>query len=333
MAASMKDDLRRKGKEQSDGTGSSLFARLTGNKSEKVQMIMIREEKKSLVRIIKAKPKSVKHRSEVFKHKSVTEEEMKITEAVMRGVGSSARPTTAVSTAARVEKGPRYFVCVECGARVPEGSSACPKCREKYILDLSPESVAELERAQLEFAHDDVDCLELRTPETLPVLHFDALDGIISYLEPNTDESDFVLECSHCGTLVALDIVHCPMCGTELGVSDVGILSLLKDTEFDTESISELECPHCGEHVTLKDGVCPSCETLIIDLDASGAQNRTIPIIRNENVVFVHVDLETGDLNYIQRHLCKLAIEHTSIQLDGIGNESFDQNWEGLSRI
>jgi len=328
----MKDDLRRKGKNQSDGTGNSLFARLTGDKSEKVQMITIREEKKTLVRIIKAKPKSVKHRSEVFKSKSVTEEEMKITEAVMKGVGSSARPTTAVPTAIHVEHAPKYFVCVECGARVPEGSGVCPKCRAKYLLDLSPESVAELERAQLEFTHDD-DCLELRTPETLPVLHFDALDGIISYLEPNSDESDFVLECSHCGTLVALDICHCPMCGTELGVSDVGILSLLKDTEFDTETISELGCPHCGEHVTLKDGICPSCETQILDLRTSEGQNRTIPIIRNENVVFVHVDLETGDLNYIQRHLSKLAIEHTSIQLDGIGNGGFDQNWEGLSRI
>jgi rubrerythrin len=295
-------------------------------------MITIREEKKTLVRIIKAKPKSVKHRSEVFKNKSVTEEDMKITEAVMKGVGSSARTTTAVSTATRAEHAPKCFVCVECGAGVPEGSEVCPKCRAKYLLNLSPESVAELERAQLEFVNDD-DCLELRTPEALPVLHFDALDGIISYLEPNSGESDFVLECSHCATLVALDVSHCPMCGTELGVSDVGIFNLLKDTEFDTENISELECPHCGEHVTLKDGVCPSCETVIIDHGASEAQNRTIPIIRNENVVFVHVDLETGDMNYIQRHLRKLAIEHTSIQLEGIGSGGFDQNWEGLSRI
>lgn len=328
----MRDDLRRKGKKQSDGTGSSLFARLTGDKSEKVQMVMVREEKKSLVRIIKAKPMSIKHRSEVLNNKSVTEEDMKITEAVMKGVGSSARPTTAVSTATRAEPAPKYFVCVECGARIPEGSCVCPKCRAKYLLDLLPESVAELERAQLEFINDD-DCLELRTPVTLPVLHFDALDGIISYLEPNNDESDFVLECSHCGTLVALDIGNCPICGTELGVPDVGIMSLLKDTEFDTETFSELECPHCGEQVTLKDGICPSCETVIIDLGASESENRTIPIIRNENVVFVHVDVETGDLNYIQRHLCKLAIEHTSIQLDGIGNESYDQNWKGLSRI
>jgi len=309
-----------------------MFAKLKGDKGEKVQMVTIREEKKTLVRIVKAKPKSVRHRSEVLMNKSVSEEDMKITEAVMKGVSSSARPTAATSAPALSEPVPKHFVCFECGAKIPEGMDICPKCRARYLLDLLPESIAELERIQMESAHDD-DSLELRTPESLPVLHFDALEGIMSYLEPDSGESDFVLECSHCGTLVALDVGNCPMCGTGLGISDVGILSLLKDTVFDTEAISELECPHCGEHVTLQDGTCPSCESLIIDAGASVAENKTIPIIRNENVVFVHVDLETGDLNYIQRHLRKLAIEHTSIQLEGIGNGSFDQNWEGLSRI
>ncbi len=328
----MKENPRRKGKSQSDTTGGSLLAKLKGDKAEKVQMVTIREEKKLLVRIVKAKPKSVKHRSEVLNNNSVSEDDMKITEAVIKGVGTSARPPSAVPAVAKAEAPQRHFVCVECGTKIPEGRDICPKCRARYLLDVSPESVAELERAESDFAHDD-DCVELRAPDSLPVLHFDALDGIMNYLEPNNAEADFVLECSHCGTLVALDISHCPMCGTELGVSDVGILSLLKDTDFDTEDFSEMECPHCGEHVTLKEGVCPSCETVIADLGAAAAQNRTIPIIRNENVVFVHLDLETGGLNFIQRHLSKLAIEHTSIQLEGIGNGGFDQNWEGLSRI
>lgn len=331
MTPIMKGKMKNRDRDRNrsrDGAGSFL-SKLKGEKEEAPRMVAVREEKKTLVRIVKAKPKAVAHRSETLKAKTLTEKEMNITEAVVRNVASTPTP--------RPVRGPKmpapkYFVCVECGAKVPEAGTRCPRCGAKYILDLTPESVAELERAQSEFVHGD-NVLEENGLDSLPVLHFDAFDGIMSYLEPDNGESDFVLECSHCGTLVALDISHCPICGTELGVSDVGILSLLKDTDFDSGVISELECPGCGEHVTLKDGACPACQSVIVDCYASADQNKTIPIINTENVVFVHMDLETGDLNYIQRHLTKLAVEHTSIQLDGIGNGGFDQDWEGLSRI
>lgn len=331
--AIMKDDARRKDKNHSVGSVNNLLSRLKGDKVEKPRMITVREEKKTLIRIIKAKPKAVAHRSEVLKNKTLTEEEMMITEAVIRNVASAPKQQTVSGPKiGHASPPPKYFVCVECGARVPEGSDVCPKCRARYLFDLSPESIAELERAQSEFPSDD-NMIEQHSMESLPVLHFDALDGIMSYLEPDDGNSDFVLECSQCGTLVQLDITHCPMCNTKLEVSDVGIFSLLKDTEFDSEAVSELACPHCGEHVTLEEGVCPACQSVIVDGMASADQNKMIPIISTENVVFVHVDLETGGLNYIQRHMKRLAIEHTSIQLDGIGSTGFDRDWEGLSRI
>ena len=329
----MNSNARDRGKNRSrSGTNLLPFLRKK-SEDDKGEMVTVREEKKTLLRVIKAKPKAVAHRSEVLKSKVLTEEEMRITEEVVKNISSS--PDRLARSGKRVSGGqasPKYFVCVECGSRVPEGSEVCPKCRARYILDLSPESVAELERVQASVEYDE-DPLEQQLLESLPVLHFDALDGIMSYLEPDSGESDFVLECSQCGTLVALDITHCPMCGAELGVSDIGILSLLKDTEFDTEAISELECPLCGEHVVLQEGTCPQCQAVIVDSVATVEQNKMIPLINTENVVFVHVDLETGDLNYIQRHLRRLALEHTSIQLEGIGNGGFDHDWEGLSRI
>lgn len=329
----MTNDREQKVRNRAADAVSTLLSRLKGDKVEEPRMVTVREEKKTLVRIVKAKPKSVAHRSEVLKGEALTDKDMRITEAVVQNVTSTKRPS--MSSGPRVANSmakSKYFVCVECGAKVSEGTPFCPKCSARYILDLSPESVAELERAQSEAASSN-DMIEKFNDVSLPVLHFDALDGIMSYLEPDGEDSDFVLECGHCGTLVQLDITHCPMCGTGLGVADIGILSLLRDMEFDSEMVSELECPQCGDHVILHEGVCPACQSVIVDPMTSADLNKMIPIITTENVVFVHVDLETGGLNYIQRHLNKLAAEHTSIQLDGIGNGGFDQNWEGLSRI
>ncbi|UCE44742.1 MAG: zinc ribbon domain-containing protein [Methanobacteriota archaeon] len=329
----MKTDAKPRNRNRLKDSAANLLSRLVGEKDEKPQMVTVLEEKKTLVRIVKPKPKAVAHRSEVLNDKTLTEDEMKITKSVIQEVISEPkRQKRPASEAADTTPASSYFVCVECGAKVSDGSELCSRCGARYILDIAPESVAELERAQSERI-SAANALEKCRLESVPVLHFDVLDNLMSFLGPDEGEADFVLECRNCGTLVQLDISQCPMCGTELDVSDVGILSLLKGSEFDSVSISELKCPQCGEHVTLREGICPACHSMIVDSTASPDQNMTIPLIDIDNVVFVHVDLETGGLNYIQKHLRTLALEHTSIQLDGIGTGGFDQDWEGLSRI
>ena len=319
---------------------SSRFGALRSkSKAEEPEMVTIREEKKSLVRVVKAKPKAIKHMSEVLETKSVSAEEMRITESVVERVVSSPEKPKApkVIGSAPAKKQVRAFVCVECGAGMPEDSPACPRCHTRYLRDLSPEAVAELERAVAassnakRYADDGSDEFEF---DDLPIIHFDAKDGLISYLEHDNGKSDFVLECSHCGTLIQLDIDRCPLCGTALEVSDVGVLNLIKDSDYGVEDpSSEMECPSCGEHVVLEGGKCPKCESVIVDDSPESPAKKVIPLIKTENVVFVHIDLETGDLNYLQRHLNRVAVEHTSIQLDGIGNGGFEEDWHSLSRI
>lgn len=317
---------------------SSIFDMLRSKSMSEPEMITIREEKKSLVRILKAKPKAISHMSEVLVNDSVSKDDLKITAAVVKGVTSGPGRQKAPQSlnADHTSKPVRAFSCLACGARIPMDSDTCPRCRAKYILDLLPEAIAELERAESAatagsgYGDDDGDDLGF---DEFPIIHFDAADGIINYLEHTEGESDFVLECSNCGTLIQLDINRCPLCGNPLDVSDAGVLSLIRGSDFDDECISELECPQCGERVTLGDGRCPACDSTIVDLVPGSPGSKVIPLINTENVVFIHIDLETGDLNYLQRHLNKVAIEHMSIQLDGIGNDGFNENWQSLSRI
>jgi len=316
----------------------SIFDMLRSKSEDPPEMITIREEKRSLVRIVKPKPKAIKHMSEVLGSNTVSEDELKITEAVVESVVSVPEHRKAPETSGtdRTQKHGRAFSCLACGARMSADSDTCPRCHAKYIHDLLPEKIAELERAESvavgssDYGDDDGDNLGF---DEFPIIHFDAVDGIINYLEHTKGKSDFVLECSNCGTLIQLDINRCPLCGNLLEVSDVGLLSLIAGSDFDGECLSELECPHCGEHVILGDGCCPACDSIIVDLTPGGPGRKVIPLIKTENVVFIHIDLETGDLNYLQRHINRVAIEHASIQLDGVGNDGFNDDWQSLSRI
>jgi len=296
---------------------SSIFDILRSKQES--AMVTVREEKKSLVQAVRARPREIKHISEVLDSKSVVVDSMKSSEGA-----TSARETGA-------------FTCVECGTGMQPGIFVCPRCRAKYLTDIPPEAVAELEEAVAsaseneDYENDDADALAF---DEFPIIHFDAVDGVISYLEHRDGGSDFELECSSCGTLIQIDIDRCPLCGASLEVMDAGLVNLISNAEFADEAVPEMECPQCGEHVVLQDGRCPACESVILGRGPDEAVGRKIiPLIRNENVVFVHIDMETGDLNYLQRHLKRAAIEHVSIQLEGIDDNGYSEDRRGLSRI
>lgn len=316
---------------------SSIFDRLRSKSMDQREMVSLRVEKKPLVRIVEAKPKAIRHMSESIGEDSLSEDGLRITEAVVEGVASAPERAKRAETrsATPAPKPVRAFSCLACGAPMPVDSHTCPRCHAKYLLDLLPQSVADLEYAEStlagsrDYGEDDGEDLGF---DEFPVIYFDAEGGVMNYLEHKGGESDFVLECINCNTLIQLDIDRCPLCGHPLEVSDVGLLNLIQGSDFDEGCPSELECPHCGEHVTLRDGCCPACESVIVDLSPGSPGKKVVPLIKAENVVFIHIDLETGDLNFLQKHLNRVAIEHASIQLDGIGNDGVNEDWRSQSR-
>jgi len=302
--------------------GASLF-NLFKPKPDEVEYVTVREETKHLHRVVKPRPKSVEHASETMSGPAITERDIEITGEVIDGIA----PTD--QEAPKTEPG--SFNCLQCGAPLSLGADRCPKCNSKYV-EISDEALKELESAEMDIGDESEDG-DVVEKEGAPCIHFNLETGTVSYLEDDGRDSDFMLECGHCGTEIEYDTDRCPICGTALGLSDTGLVSLFTDMKFDEMKEDEMDCPLCGEHVTLTKGKCPACSEVVQSWDPMDPSTKVDPVIHNDNVVFMHLDVVTGELNYLQRLAKKLGFEQLTVQLDGIGKGGFEQDWKSLSRI
>lgn len=299
-----------------------LFRRNDGSEDE-VEFVTVREEKRRIRRVLKPKPMARSHPSEAFEPPPLTKEAIEITEKVIESVA----PVAAIPTPRRSSG----FRCAECGTMVPMTAERCPGCHVRYIKDVSDEDLKALEAAEASGWDDEEPEMALN-PDSTPVVHFDAESGVMNYLTDTGGDPDFMLECGNCGTAIEFNTDRCPICGSRLEQADIGIASLFRDMDFEWDRPDELRCPSCGEHVKLVDGRCPSCNELISE-DHASASDKVDPIIHNENVVFVHLDVESGEVNFLQRLAKKLGFEHLTVQLESVGRGGFDENWKSLSRI
>lgn len=305
--------------------GASLFNmfNMFKPKTEEVEYVTVKEETKHLHRVLKPRAKSVKHASETMRGPAITEKDIEITGQVMDGIAPTDQDTP------RAEPG--SFNCLQCGAPISLGADKCPRCNSKYI-EISDEALKELETAEMD-TDDRSEDGEVVDKDGTPCIHFDAVAGTISYLEDDNKDPDFMLECSHCGTAILFNADKCPICGTVLGASDTGLVSLFADMKFDETREDEMDCPLCGEHVTLVKGKCPACSEIVQGWDSMDPSAKVEPLIHNDNVVFMHLDVETGELNYLQRLAKKLGFEQLTVKLDSISKPGFEQDWKSLSRI
>jgi rubrerythrin len=316
----MSDDAPRKRGTSKEPT--SIFGILKPKAEKKVKTVTVREEKKKLRRVVK--PMSRKHMSEALERPEISLKQIEITERMIEGVTRSEKPIEEPAH-------PAGFTCAQCGAFVPGDLHRCPNCNILFINDVTDEELEELADAE---HSNEGELEEFSGDEGVPVIHFDAESGMIHYLEKEGGEkTELAFECGHCGTVVELNTSKCPICGAMLDEGDTGLVGLFSDMEFDTSPIPEADCPFCGEHVTLSNGMCPKCNELIYSQDPKDPAKKITPIVKGEHVVFLHLDVETGELNYIQKLHRKIGLEHMSMQLDGIGRSTFDQEWKGVSRV
>jgi predicted amidophosphoribosyltransferase len=124
------------------------------------------------------------------------------------------------------------------------------------------------------------------------------------------------MECTGCGTLIGFVTDRCPICGTMIGFHDLGIVSLFADMQFDGEISAEMDCPACGERVKLAGGRCPACGELVRPDDAADPDKNVEPLIQDGNVVYMHLDVETGELSCLQRLARKLGFERLTFRLN-----------------
>ncbi len=305
--------------DESDGKDAPAEARRYGKKGK---FVTVKEEKRHLRRVVKAKPMSRKHMADALNAPKVTRDDIQITTQVLDQF--VARTSSAPPRPVR-----RTFQCFECATQIPEGSERCPKCRTLYIQGIDEEQMEELLSAEnlKEFQPDD-----FPSKDGNPLIHFDAELGILHYLQDDKGDPDFVFECTHCGTVIELNTDRCPICGTRMELGDTGLVGIFTDMVFDNNPLDEVDCPFCGQHGPLDSGKCCACGQMVENPDGEDAGKIT-PVLKVDNVVFLHFDVVTGDVNYLQRAANKPGFEHSSVHLQGIGSSSFDQEWSGLSRI
>jgi len=289
----------------------------------KVEFVTVKEEKVHLKRVVKAKPMSRKHMAEALAAPTLTQKDIKITTEVIASVTPTAQKPP-------VSESPENFTCFQCGTPVPKTADRCPKCNALYLKDISETSLAELESAEDNACEEPEEVFDR---EDIPCIHFDAQEGIFNYLEKDSRDPDFMVECSYCGTVIEFETNRCPICGKKFDITDTGLVGLFSDMEFDKDCEGEIDCPLCGERVVPDDGKCPACGEMVHAANAGDPSEKVEPVIHSENVVFMHFDVETGELNYLQRLAKKLGFEQLTVQLESVGETAFEQDWKSLSRI
>gem|GEM_PF-953605 len=326
------EPARSKVKDRDEGS-TSWFARKSDKEPE--QKVMIKVEKTVKRRILKLGKKGRRHASEAYESAKVTSKDMEITREVMENIGSGpVAPAPAPIPQSCGPQEPTTFTCAQCGASVPIGASLCPKCDCHYLSDISDQDIRDLESAEREFHEDALpDAGRIIGRMEAPCIHFDAMDGTVSYLKDDNETPNISVVCSNCDTEIEFEADRCPICGTKLDKAESGLVGLFKGMEFDTDESMEMDCPFCGEHVVVTNGTCPKCSEAVRPADVGSPAERVEPVIHMDNVVFLHLDVSTGQVNFLQRLAKNQGFEQMTVQLEGIGHSGFDKDWKSLSRV
>ena len=312
---------------------TSWFA---GKKREEPKpKVMIKVEKSVKRKVLKLGKRGRHHASEAYESAKVTSKDMEITREVMESIGSVAAPP-APAPSPRSDQLPEQesFRCSQCGASVPLGADICPKCDCRYLTNISDEQLRDLESAERETNEDAFpDTGRMIGRIEAPCIHFDAVDGTVSYLPDDHDKPNISIVCSNCDTEIEFKTDRCPMCGAKLDKAEGGLVGLFTGMEFDTDESMEMDCPFCGEHVVLANGTCPACNEAVRPADTPGPASRVDPVIHMDNVVFLHLDVSTGEVNFLQKLAKNQGFEQVTVQLEEMGHSGFDKDWKSLSRV
>lgn len=161
------------------------------------------------------------------------------------------------------------------------------------------------------------------TPSVSPV-RFHAQTSLVSLAKDLKDE-EFVRECCHCGTEIEFETDRCPICGTRLGSPDSGIVEFFKGAEFAEDRQEALACPTCGEPSLTTEDVCSACGERLSGPDDEQAA-RMDPIIHTDKVVFLHLDVSSGELEYLRRLENTHGFGQATVQISTADEETNDRH-------
>ncbi len=281
---------------------------------------------KRLRRVVKLGEKGVKHGSEMLEKDEFSEKDLAITMEVVTGVSRGPEQTEHMPAQHMTPT----FACLDCGAIIPVGSVRCPACNILYVDDPSGDGAggdSNLER------EESLEWDTVLKDKSMAFVHFDVDTGNVTCLEMGQEESDFGLECHNCGAVTVFATSKCPLCGHSFDDDDTGLVMLLEGLKFDLDGDTEMDCPSCGEHVVVDGQRCPSCKEVINPPTSHNEAAGVLTLLKERNVVFVHLDIARGDLYFASRTKAKEAPVQQRVHLDSIGNLNLDNEWKGLARV
>jgi len=195
------------------------------------------------------------------------------------------------------------FRCLKCATLVPLDSENCPKCGTIYVKD---EISVETEEAEIdaELALDDIleDVSPLFEQDELGCGYFDVEGGIVAYVEPMHGSKDAVFECLNCKTILEFEAERCPFCNEPLKKIEEGMVEIVDGVivgeDLDMEISRDVFCPMCGDLLALEGGHCIVCGAKLVSPSDENLSS-LYPVVPSHNLIFLHLDVENGDLNYL----------------------------------
>jgi RNA polymerase subunit RPABC4/transcription elongation factor Spt4 len=222
------------------------------------------------------------------------------------------------------------FPCMNCGAVIPVGSVRCPACNILYVDDLAGNSnETDPDPTPEEVLKGET----ILKDKSMAFVHFGVDTGKVTCLQKDQDASDFGLECSNCGVVSEFCTNKCPLCGHDFGEDDTGLVALLEGLKFDLDGDSELDCPSCGEHVKAEGQSCPTCKEFINPPTSHNDAAGVLTILKDRNVVFVHLDVLDGDLSFASKTGAEAQPEQQRVHLDSTDSHGLDDDRKGLARV
>ena len=178
------------------------------------------------------------------------------------------------------EKGGGEFDCLNCHLRGTVGMDHCQGCGTKYVW----QDLSEME-GKAGDGDDDLsnDTQPLFDQKAVECGYLDVESGIFAFTGPTSPNKYQLSECQNCGTFLEVPAKSCPLCGGALKIL-TGNLAKLASGVISARGMTEEEMDASGGGV--EDG------------DPRGEEffNPLIRALPTENIVFAHLNVESGRL-------------------------------------
>ncbi|MDH4123220.1 MAG: hypothetical protein OEV21_03950 [Thermoplasmata archaeon] len=121
-------------------------------------------------------------------------------------------------------------------------------------------------------------------------------------IAPPEEGQNYLFECQNCTLTLDIPFDNCPLCGGEM----TRVIQVQKTIKSDVDADKAAKarkprtvCPVCGSYSRTGKGCCVSCGTIF---KQSSKDNKVQPIMPTKRLVFMHLDVESGKIEYIEKN-------------------------------